>query len=586
VTFARLAGTVTGMTEVRTRWVDSGGLRLSVREEGAADGPTVLLVHGYPDNSSVWDGVAARLGERFRVVRYDVRGAGESEAPAGRDGYRIEHLAADLVAVINATSPDAPVHLVAHDWGSMQSWAVVGDPSHAALFASFTSISGPSLEHIDVWLRDGLRRPGRAGAILRQLRHSWYMAAFQVPMLPELVWRIPRLRAAFQADYRDARNGVQLYRANMLARTPRSAPRPIDVPVQQIALTQDRYCLPAILRAADPWCARLWRRELAAEHWAVRTRPGEVARFVTEFIDHLRGRPAGRELDRARLGRPRRPMDGQLALVTGAGSGIGRATALAFAAAGADVLCVDIDVDRAEATAGEVAAHGSAGLAYRLDVADAAATGQLAEAVVSEHGVPDLVMANAGIGVSGPFLATGEEDWRRVLEVNLLGVVNTLRCFVPAMVERGEGGHVVITASMAGFFPTPGLSAYSTTKAGVLMLAQCLDGELRPAGIGVSAICPGVVRTDITNTTRFAGTTPDQERLRRERATVAYRRRGYGPDRVAAAVVRAVRDKRLVVPVTPEARLASVSNRISPAFTRAAGRWIDRQASRVTRADR
>ncbi|HET9139025.1 SDR family oxidoreductase [Actinophytocola sp.] len=567
----------------RTRWVDSGGLRLWVREEGVPGGPTLLLVHGYPDDSAVWDGVVARLADRYRVVRYDVRGAGRSDAPAARDGYRIEHLAADLRAVLDAISPDVPVHLVAHDWGSMQSWAVVGDPAQADRFASFTSISGPDLAQLDGWLRAGLRDPGRARAVLRQLRHSWYMAGFQVPLLPELFWRLPRARAAFQASYRDARNGLGLYRANMVGRAPRPAARRIEVPVQQVALTQDRYCLPAVLTAANPWCARLWRRELVAGHWAVRTHPAEVARFVTEFVEHLAGRPAGRELGRARTDRSRRPLDGRLALVTGAGSGIGRSTALAFARAGADVLCVDIDAGRAQDTAGEVAAHGRAGLAYRLDVADETATQRLAEQVIGEHGVPDLVMANAGIGVSGPFLATDAADWRRVLEVNLLGVVHTLRAFVPALVRRAEGGHVVITASMAGFFPTPSLSAYSTTKAGVLMLAQCLDGELRPAGIGVSAICPGVVHTDITNTARFAGSTAEEERDRRRRATAAYRRRGYSPDRVAVAVLRAVRDKRLVVPVTPEARMASASNRISPAFTRLVGRWVGRQAGRVVR---
>lgn len=564
------------VTDQRRHWVDSGGLRLAVYEEGEPDAPTVLLVHGYPDNAAIWDGVAGLLRNRFHVVRFDLRGHGESDAPRGRDGYRMEHLVEDLVAVVAATSPNAPVHLVAHDWGSILSWPAVTD--HARLFASFTSISGPSLDHVGAWMR----RPGHLGKTARQVGHSWYMAAFQVPFLPELVWRARPLRAKFHASYRDASNGVQLYRANMMP-THRTRPRPVEVPVLQIALTKDPYCTLDLLEAADPWCARLWRRRLAAEHWAPRTNPTEVARMVTELIDHLDGRPASRELARARVGGDRRSMDGRLVLVTGAGSGIGRSTALAFAEAGADVLCVDIDFDTAEGTAERVAAHGSAGLAYQLDVADGAATHKLAEQVITEHGVPDVVMANAGIGVQGSFLDTSEEDWQRVLGVNLWGVVHTLRSFLPAMVERGEGGHVVITASMAGYFATPGLPAYSTTKAGVLMLAQCLEGELREAGIGVSAICPGVVHTNITRTARFAGATPEEESARRERATRAYRRRGYGPDRVAAAVVKAVRDNRLVAPVTPEARLMALTNRLSPNLTRAVGRLIDRQSERMTR---
>jgi NAD(P)-dependent dehydrogenase (short-subunit alcohol dehydrogenase family)/pimeloyl-ACP methyl ester carboxylesterase len=555
-------------------WVDSGGLRLAVRTEGRADGPTIVLVHGYPDNATVWDGVAERLSERFRVVRFDLRGHGESDEPSARDGYRIEHLVEDLAAVVRATSPDTPVHLVAHDWGSIASWPAVADPRHAKLFASFTTISGPDLAQLSAWTRAGLRRPRRLPAVLRQLSHSWYWLAFQVPVIPELVWRIRPLRARFRAAYRDARNGISLYRANVGAARP--APRPVDVPVQQIALTSDQYCTLPILRAADPWCGQLWRRELAAGHWAIRTHPDAVARFVSEFVGHVDGRPASRELARVRVGAHRRPLEGKLALVTGAGSGIGRASALAFAEQGADVLCVDIDVAAAEETASHLA-----GLAYRLDVADRPATADLAARVIAEHGVPDLVMANAGIGVSGSFLDTTAEDWQRVVGVNLFGVVHTLRAFLPAMVERGEGGHVVITASMAGFFPTPNLPAYSTTKAGVLMLAECLSGELRPAGIGVSAICPGVVHTNITNTTRFAGVTVEQERHRRERATAAYRRRGYGPEKVARAVVDAVLRNQLVVPVTPEARLTALGMRIAPTLTRALGRFIDEQAMKV-----
>lgn len=268
-------------------------------------------------------------------------------------------------------------------------------------------------------------------------------------------------------------------------------------------------------------------------------------------------------------------MDGQLALVTGAGNGIGRATALALAEQGADVLCVDVDFGAAERTAAEVG-----GSAFQLDVADSAATQRLATHVLAEHGVVDLVMANAGIGVAGTFLDTSEDDWRRVIDVNLWGVVNTLRAFLPAMVARREGGHVVVTASAAGFLPLPSLPAYSTTKAAVLMLAQSLVGELRPAGVSVSAICPGFVHTNITSTTRFAGASPDEERARRAQASEMYRRRGFGSEKVAAEIVAAVRDGRVVVPVTPEAKMGAIVNRISPKVTRALLGWIDRLAAR------
>lgn len=562
------------------RWVESGGLRLAVYEHGEPGAPTVVLVHGYPDNSSVWDAVVPILAQRFHVVSYDVRGHGGSEAPNGRDGYRMEQLAADLAAVVRATSPERPVHLVGHDWGSIQSWHAVTDPELRDLFESFTTISGPDLEQAGAWMRGG-RGPSHLRRVLRQVAHSWYIGAFQFPVLPELMWRIRPLRTRFGATYRDARNGIQLYRANMLRRLSRPSGRRASVPVQQVALTKDPFVTPGLLESADPWCDRLWRRELAADHWAVRSKPAVVARLITEFIDHVGGAPAGRELARARVGGDRRPMEGQLALVTGAGSGIGRSTALALGAQGVDVLCVDIDLAAAQRTAAELTTQGHA---FQLDVADSAATQRLADRVLAEHGVPDLVMANAGVGLAGSFLDTSEEDWRRVLDVNLWGVINTLRAFVPPLVARGEGGHVVVTSSAAGYLVSPSLPAYGATKAAVLMLAQCLAGELADDGIGVSAICPGLVHTNITATTRFAGTDPAEECARRASATALYERRGYGPEKVAAAVVAAVRDNRLVVPVTPEARLGALGSRFAPATTRAIGRWIDAQAARRTEA--
>ena len=540
------------------RWVESGGVRLAVYEDGSVDGVPVVLVHGYPDNASVWDGVVGELAGRFRVIRYDVRGAGESGAPDSRGGYVIRRLVEDLVAVVREVA-GREVHLVAHDWGSIQAWAAVSDPSLRDLFVSYTSISGPDLDHLGDWMR---RAPKRR--VLQQLVHSWYIGAFQVPVVPELVWRLPVLRQRFHARYRDARNGIELYRANMVGRLSRPGPRRTDVPVQQLALTQDPFVTLSILEAADPWCARLWRRPVAAGHWVVRDKPRVVARMIVEFVEHVGGAPASRELGRAAVGESSSGLGGRLALVTGAGSGIGRATALALAAEGAEVLCVDIDFDAAARTAGEVG-----GAAFQLDVSDGAAAQQLAEHVLAEHGVPDLVMANAGVALSGGFLDTSVEDWQRVLDVNVWGVIHTLRAFLPSLVARGEGGNVVITASAAGFLPLPSLPAYGTTKAAVLMLAQCLAGELAGDGIGVSAICPGFVHTNITATARFAGLSADEERAQQARATELYRRRGFGPEKVAAAVVAAVRDNRTVVPVTAEAKVGAVANRVSPAMTRA-----------------
>jgi pimeloyl-ACP methyl ester carboxylesterase len=278
--------------------VRGDGVRLAVRERGDAGLPVVVLVHGYPDDSGVWDRVAAELAGRFRVVRYDVRGCGESAAPADRAGYGLGHLAADLAAVVRAVSPDRPVHLVAHDWGSIQGWEAVTEPACAELFASYTSISGPCLDHVGLWMRAGVRRyPVR---VLRQLLHSWYIGFFQLPVLPELVWRLPLGLRLFRTTARDARNGLELYRANMGQRGKAPRERRTAVAVQQLALTRDAFVLPDLLAAAEPWCASLWRRSLPVGHWAVRTHAPVIAARIAEFATHVDGGPASPELQAAR----------------------------------------------------------------------------------------------------------------------------------------------------------------------------------------------------------------------------------------------------------------------------------------------
>jgi NAD(P)-dependent dehydrogenase (short-subunit alcohol dehydrogenase family) len=411
--------------------------------------------------------------------------------------------------------------------------------------------------------------------VLRQLAHSWYIGFFQLPALPELAWRTPILRGKFAADQRDAINGIELYRANMLGGH-RPTERRTAVPVQQLALTKDPFVTRQLLAAAEPWCEQLWRRNLPYGHWAPRTHPNTVAALIAEFADHVGGGAAGRGLRRAKLTGSQPRYAGRLVLVTGAGSGIGRAAALAFAAEGADIVAADIDEATATATAELVRELGADAHPYQVDVADAEGLRKLAAQVEAEHGVPDIVLANAGIGMAGGFLDTSEDDWRRVVDVNFLGVVHTLRAFVPPLVDRarqvGEGGHVVITASAAAYTPWPSLTAYATTKAAVLSLAQSLRTELAPDGIGVSAICPGLVATNIINSTRFVGQDEAAERESRASVDALYRRRAYGPEKVATAMVDAVASNRAVVPVNPEAHLAAVGMRLSPGLVRLFGR--------------
>jgi pimeloyl-ACP methyl ester carboxylesterase len=128
---------------------------------------------------------AVRRSTTVGVIAYDVRGAGESDRPASRAAYRMTQLSDVLAAVLDAVSPDRPVHLLGHDWGSIQLWQPLSEPRFDGRVATFTSISGPSLDHAGAWMRD--RR--HAGASLRQLLMSTYMVAFQIPRLPEAALR-------------------------------------------------------------------------------------------------------------------------------------------------------------------------------------------------------------------------------------------------------------------------------------------------------------------------------------------------------------------------------------------------------------
>ncbi|MFD5461203.1 SDR family oxidoreductase [Kitasatospora sp. NPDC127059] len=574
-------------TAVRRRTVHSGGLPLAVFEQGDPEAPTVLLVHGYPDTHVVWDDIAADLARDHHVVRYDVRGAGESAAPARREDYRLEHLADDLFAVADAVSPDRPVHLVAHDWGSIQSWEAVTAPGAEHRIASYTTLSGPSLDHMGYWLRHRLRRPTprHLGQLLHQGLHSWYITAFHLPFLAPAVWRLglarawPRVlrdleRVTPRAGHpqptlrRDAVRGIELYRANFLPTMGSPRERPTEVPVQLVTLTRDRYVGTYLSEGLERWVPHLTRRTLHAGHWSALLEKGAaVAGLVREFTARI-------ETARIESGGPAQPADGdgRLVVVTGGGSGIGRATALAFAEDGARVVVCDLDLAAAERTAELASLIGPRAHAYRVDVSDGAGMDAFAQSVAAEHGVPDVLVNNAGIGHSGTFLQTTEKEWQRVLDVNLWGVIHGCRAFGTLMADRGQGGHIVNVSSAAAYLPAKALTAYATSKAAVFMLSDCLRAEFVGHGIGVSTICPGIVNTNITRTSTFSATTAAEQSAKQARAAKLYARRGFPPEKVATAIVTAVRTGKPVVPVTPEAKAARLLSRLSPGLLRLAAR--------------
>ncbi len=586
---------------VRRSRIDAGDVKLAVTRRGNPEHPTVVLVHGYPDTQAVWDELAGLLADRFHVVSYDVRGAGSSTAPGSTQGYAFPLLIADLEAVIGEVSPVRPVHLVGHDWGSLQCWEAVSTPRLAGRVASFTSMCGPSIDQASAWLRRRARRSPRGAAdFANQLGRSWYIGFFQLPGLPELAWRgglgrrwgrmlaaegiTPRPGHPADTITQDGVNGLSLYRANMVRRTARPHPAKVDVPVQVIIASGDRFIAEQTQLSARGYAPRLWLRRTRATHWIQRTHAGQLAVWITEFARHVDGEPASRELRRADASPGRPPFDGDLVVVTGAGSGIGRSVCLAFAANGAQVVAADLNGDSAERTRELISARGGLAHSYQVDVTSPEEMERFAARVRDALGVPDVVVNNAGIAIAGSFLKHTEEDWQQIIDVNLLGVARGCRLFGRQMVERGQGGHLVNIASAAAFAPTAMLPAYSATKAAVRMLSDCLRAELAPAGVGVSAICPGFTNTGLGQATHYAGTSGERERRIQAGATKAFRMRGFPPEKVAAAVLRAVLGNRAMVPVNAEARIGYALSRIAPGTLRwLAGRSDEKSFGRLER---
>ncbi len=272
-------------------------------------------------------------------------------------------------------------------------------------------------------------------------------------------------------------------------------------------------------------------------------------------------------------------LDGKTALVTGAASGIGRASALAFARRGADLVICDVDEAGLAETAESIRGLGRAVQAERVDVADAAQMEAFAASVHARCQAVDLLMNNAGVAIGGGFLDTSLADWDWIVGINLRGVVHGCHYFVPRMVERRRGGHVINVSSAAGYSASSGLAAYNATKFAVLGLSEALWEELRPHGIGVTAVCPGIIDTPITRSARLVGAM-DKPAMREEMVR-GYQRRGYGPDRVAKNILKAVQRGRLVAPISPEAWALYYAKRFAPWALRWLGLRLAARSRRI-----
>ena len=191
-----------------------------------------------------------------------------------------------------------------------------------------------------------------------------------------------------------------------------------------------------------------------------------------------------------------RTYNSAVAVVTGAASGIGRGLAEELARRGSEVILADLQIELAEESAVAIRETGGSAQAFMLDVGDASAVDALLQNTVQRTGRLDYLFNNAGIGIAGPFEKHTLEDWDRIIGVNFRGVIHGVQSAYPIMQRQGFG-HIVNTASLAGLVPSAGMVAYTATKHAVVGLSSSLRAEAAMAGIRVSVLCPGLIRTAI-----------------------------------------------------------------------------------------
>jgi pimeloyl-ACP methyl ester carboxylesterase len=285
----------------------SDGITLAGHERGPAGAPAVVFVHGFPEDRTLWDLLIDDLAIDHRCIAYDVRGAGRSDVPASRSGWRMERLLADLDEVIDVVDDGHGVHLVGHDWGSIHGWAYVLHPTCRSRVRSFTSMSGPPLQAVRPFIARELRGgPSGWRRLARQATASLYIAGFQLPMAPWAWRRVlgPRWPALVRAQHgvtdaswpsattgEDGARGVELYRAHRREMLPPYRPDrlppvsvPTDVPVLLLVSDDDESVRPALVEGLGAFARNLERMHLLGGHWLARSEPAAVASAIRSHV--------------------------------------------------------------------------------------------------------------------------------------------------------------------------------------------------------------------------------------------------------------------------------------------------------------
>jgi len=260
---------------------------------------------------------------------------------------------------------------------------------------------------------------------------------------------------------------------------------------------------------------------------------------------------------------PIRTLNQQKCFITGAASGIGRATAIACAADGAELFLTDINAEALERVVGEIQETGGSVSAFRaLDISDIDAVRAFADAIHAEHGSMNVVMNIAGISIWGSIESMEHRHWRQIIDINLMGPIHVIECFMPPMIKAGRGGHLVNVSSAAGLFGLPWHAAYSASKFGLRGISEVLRFDLERHGIGVSLVCPGGVKTPLVNTIQILGV--NMEGKRGTKLREAFEQHAVAPEQAARAIVKGVKRNRYLVFTSNDIRV---------------GHWFQRKAS-------
>jgi len=255
-----------------------------------------------------------------------------------------------------------------------------------------------------------------------------------------------------------------------------------------------------------------------------------------------------------------RELSGKAAFVTGGASGIGLALGRALAEAGARVMLADIEAKALDAAVASLQGGNLPEVrGVVCDVANHAAVEQAAKQAIAAFGKIHILCNNAGVGGASGADNIALVDWRWVIDINLMGVVHGIHAFLPHIKAHGEGGHIVNTASMAGFLPGTGFGAYTASKFAVVGISEALALELAQDGVGVSVLCPGWVNTRILDSRRNwpAENGPPPARALGPLADriADLVRNGMEPSAVAALVVKAIQENELYIFTHPHMRL-------------------------------